>query len=258
MAKKNETVAARQRNKAASVRAAGPAATNRARSSAAGTELTHKVARSAKSGEFVSAKQAKAHPSTTVTETVKSKRKFKAKAVEEQQFVLVPVDEAHPDQMGSMGRDPMTKAEVLSMLAEEVLGEPMARVKLSPLRIPKTLAATADLLYTTRQDRLALNKHVEAMKVVERGLKEHLIDNLPKSDATGAAGKIARAQIETEDTPAVEDWDEFRKYIKKTGSFDLLNKAVNRKAVKERWMSGKEIPGVGHFENVKVSITKVN
>lgn len=37
---------------------------------------TKKIARSAKSGKFVSAKTAKRRPATTVTETVKAKKQF--------------------------------------------------------------------------------------------------------------------------------------------------------------------------------------
>lgn len=258
MAKKHETVAARQRNKAASVRAAGQAPAKSPRSSAAGTEVSRKVARSAKSGEFVSKAAAKRAPSTTVVETVKVRAPRRAKAVEEPRFALVPIEDAPA---GYLGPDAaMTKGEVLSMLAEEVLGEPVgagSKNRVAPFKIPRTLAAAADMLYTTRQERLAINKRVEAYKVHERALREHLIDNLPKSDATGAAGKIARAQVEIEDTPVANDWDAVRKHIKKTGDFDLLNKAINRKAIKERWMAGKEVPGIGHFDNVKISITKV-
>lgn len=266
MTKKNATVAARQRNKAASARNAGPAPTKPASLGAGGTEVSRKVARSAKSGEFVSKQAAKRAPSTTVTETVKTKRKA-APQNEEQRFVLVPVDGIGWERPGTDNPgdgliagnyEQMTKAEILSTLADEVLSGPAAVIpKNKVFKIPAKLAAAADLLYTTRQERLALNKHVEAMKVHERALKEHLIDSLPKSDASGVAGKVARAQVKIEDEPIVEDWETFYKGIKKTGAFELLNKAPNRRAIKERWNNGKEVPGVGHFDNVKISLTKV-
>lgn len=123
--------------------------------------------------------------------------------------------------------------------------------------IPKKIGEAADTLYTIRQQRLDLQHQIDKIKQFETTLKNHLIDNLPKSSATGAAGKVARAQIVTEQSPCVEDWDLFYGHIKKKGEFDLLNRAVNRAAVKERWNNGKEIPGVGHFTDVKVSITKL-
>lgn len=126
-----------------------------------------------------------------------------------------------------------------------------------PTKIPKNFGAAADLLYVTREDRLRLSKIVDTMEAFEKKLKKHFIDNLSKKESTGAAGKVARAQIVVSDEPAAQDWDETYKHIKKTGNFDLLNRALNKAAVKARWEAGKEVPGVGHFPTVKVSITKV-
>lgn len=126
-----------------------------------------------------------------------------------------------------------------------------------PTKIPKNPGAAADLLYTTREDRLRLAKIVTAMEDFEKLLRQDFIDNLSKKDSTGVAGKKARVQIVTEDQPVVQDWDEFYKHIKKKGEFDLLNRAVNRSAVRARWDNGKAIPGVGSFTVSKVSVTKV-
>lgn len=126
------------------------------------------------------------------------------------------------------------------------------------MKIPKKIGAVADLYYTHRQDRLELQHGVDAAKDEETVLKNYLIDNLPKSEATGAAGKVARAQIYTVEEPQVQNWEEFYKHVKKTGQFDLLNRALNGAAVKERWNAGKTIPGVGSFTVTKVSITKVS
>ena len=123
-------------------------------------------------------------------------------------------------------------------------------------KIPASFGKVADLLYTTRQERLRLAKVVEMLEQQEKELKNHVINNLSKGDS-GAAGRIARVQVIVEPQPTVEDWDEFYKHIKKKGEFDLLNRAPNRKAIAERWNNGKEVPGVGKFDAVKVSVTKV-
>jgi len=124
-------------------------------------------------------------------------------------------------------------------------------------KVPKSMAACADLLYTTRQDRLALQKTVDALEGFEKALKAHVIDNLPKSSATGAAGKVARVQVVSEDVPQVKDWEKLYAHIKKTNSFDLLNRALNKKAVEARWDNKKKVPGVEEFKVVKVSVTKL-
>jgi hypothetical protein len=124
-------------------------------------------------------------------------------------------------------------------------------------KLPKTLAGAADLLYQTREKRLLLDKEVTELKSQETQLKTYLIDNLPKSEATGVAGRVARATIVTKDEPTVEDWDQFRAYVKKHNAWDLLQKRVGVTAVKARWEEGEEIPGVGHFQSVDVSLSKV-
>lgn len=126
-----------------------------------------------------------------------------------------------------------------------------------PFKPPKTLGACVDLLYTTRQARLAKGKEMEDLEVVEKALKDHLIDNLPKSDASGVAGRLARATINTKKVPTVEAWDDLYRYVKRTGRFDLLQRRLAEGAVKEMWDAGKAVPGVGTFNAVTVSLNKV-
>lgn len=124
-------------------------------------------------------------------------------------------------------------------------------------KFPKAMGACADRLYELRQKRLEEQKKVDAIEAEEKALKEHIIQNLPKSEASGVAGKLARVTVVTKEIPQVEDWDAFYKYVKKTGNFDLMQRRLTDAAVKERWEAGKEIPGVKHFQAVSVSINKV-
>lgn len=122
---------------------------------------------------------------------------------------------------------------------------------------PKTLAAAADMLYTIRTKRLLLQKEVEAYQKQETELRERLIAELPKGDATGVQGKLCRVSVITKARPNVENWDKFYAYVKKTGNFDLMQRRLSDAAVKERWENNKEIPGVGRFNIVDLSVNKV-
>jgi hypothetical protein len=124
-------------------------------------------------------------------------------------------------------------------------------------KLPKQLAEVADLLYETRQERLALQKQVEELQARETLMKDHLIAKLDKNDATGIAGHTACVRIVTKVEPQVEDWDKLYKYISRTKSWDLMQRRISAPAVRERWEAGKELPGVGEFINVTVSLTKV-
>jgi hypothetical protein len=124
-------------------------------------------------------------------------------------------------------------------------------------KLPKSLAACVDLLYQTRQERLESQRIIEDLHNLETQLKDHIIDKLPKSDATGIAGKLARATIVVKAKPTVENWDEFYAHVKKTGQFDLLQRRLSESAVVERWEDKKAVPGVGKFNVVSVSVNKV-
>lgn len=118
------------------------------------------------------------------------------------------------------------------------------------------MGACADLLYTAREERLKAQKVVDELAKREAAIREHIINNLPKSD-TGASGKLARVSVVTKQVPQVKDWDEFYKHVKKTGQFDLMQRRVSDTAVKERWENGKVVPGVEAFGVVSVSINKL-
>jgi hypothetical protein len=112
-------------------------------------------------------------------------------------------------------------------------------------KIPKSLSQCADLYYQLRTKRYAMQHEVEAVKKQENELFEHLLKNLPYSETRGIAGKIARVTVDKKSVAAVKDWPKFYAYIKKTGSFDLLQRRLAEGAVKERWDADKVIPGVG-------------
>jgi hypothetical protein len=144
------------------------------------------------------------------------------------------------------------------------------KLKTKALKLPKSLGACADLYHDTRERRLAEDRHVKEIKADETAIANHIIDKLEKNDEGGAVGKRYKAIVKVDDAYTVEDWDKFYAHIKKTGEFDLLNRALNQAAVKERIAmqdrpSGKKgenwkpklPPGVAIFKTVKLSVTKV-
>jgi hypothetical protein len=129
------------------------------------------------------------------------------------------------------------------------------------IKLPKTSAACVDRLYLVRQERLDLQKKfeksIDSLKKEEAALEEKLINDLPKGEASGIAGKVARGSIVTKPVPVAQNWDELYAHIKKTGSFELLQRRLSDTAIKERWEANKTIPGVGIFNKVSVSLNKL-
>lgn len=125
------------------------------------------------------------------------------------------------------------------------------------LKLPKTLGATADLLLEIKNKRLAADKAAKVLKKQETWLGNFFIDRLPKDDARGSAGKLARVTLFPKVKPTVEDWDKFYAYIAKTKSWELLQRRVGEKAIQERWDAKKEVPGIGRYDFIAVSVTKL-
>lgn len=117
------------------------------------------------------------------------------------------------------------------------------------MKMPKTLAGCADLMYKTRQDRLALQKRVDELKSEENELAEHLIQNLPKANAQGITGKLINATIKDKEIVELYGTEEDRfskvyEYILKNAKRDpgvwaLMQRRVSDTAAKELIEAGK-------------------
>lgn len=154
----------------------------------------------------------------------------------------------------------------------------LATAKTKTPKYPKSLGACTDLYHEQRTKRLAEQKEVDALKALEDATKNHIIDNLDKSDERGAVGKEYKAVVVPEDVIQVEDWDKFYDYIHKNKAYELLNRMLNKAAVAEhmnelnkavdaqneklRAKGAKEkprklLPGTKVFRALKLSVTKV-
>lgn len=128
------------------------------------------------------------------------------------------------------------------------------------MAVPKTIGACADKLYKLREERYELSRKIKEIEAEESEIKDYIINNLNKHDANGVSGKLANVKVKTEDIPVVNDWEAFYKYVSRTKSFDMLQKRINTKAIRERIEDKKDFAskaGIGSFTTVSVSITKL-
>ena len=148
--------------------------------------------------------------------------------------------------------------------AQKVLAPAIKRLakvltKLDPEKIP--IGALADLLYDLRQTgKLLATLQAPFGDVLEPAIKlveEHFVQKLAVGEASGTQGHMARVQVTESVVPTLEDPVKFYAFLKKSGDFELLNRALNRTAVNERWSLKKQIPGVGKFHVKRVSCTKL-
>ena len=125
------------------------------------------------------------------------------------------------------------------------------------MKIPESLGACADRLYELKAEKSAAQKVVEAIEAEETAIKNYIIDELPKSNASGIAGTKARVTVVTKPVPRATDWMEVYNFILRNDRFDLLQRRLSDAAVKEMWQDGQSVPGVEPFNVITVSINKV-
>lgn len=124
--------------------------------------------------------------------------------------------------------------------------------------MPKDIGRCADLYADVRELRLAMEKEVAEVKKRENEIKDHIIENLDKTEDTGAMGLSYSARVVTKPVPKIGDWGVFTSWIRKNDRFDMLQKRLSEKAVKDFWEEeDRDVPGVEKFNHVDLSIRKL-
>ena len=129
--------------------------------------------------------------------------------------------------------------------------------KKTEVKLPRTIGACADLLYETKEKRLALAREVAALEELEKHLKEKIINELPVSEASGVAGKLARVTINKKSTWRAKDWAEIWKYAKKNDAHDIFQRRLSDEAINLRIEAGEKIKGLELFHYKSVGINKI-
>lgn len=125
------------------------------------------------------------------------------------------------------------------------------------MKIPKTLGAKADLLFTLRTERLAEERRIGAMRAQEAELREAILSDLAKQRMTKGSGKFATVSAVTKVVGKVEDWAAVWEFAKKHDAFDLYQRRLNNKAWLDRVEAGERVAGVERETVVELSLTKV-
>lgn len=128
----------------------------------------------------------------------------------------------------------------------------------SPIKLPRTPALMADRLYKLKALKSEAQAKVDAIDAERKAIEAELINLLPKDEASGVQGKLARVALIVKDVPQLEDLKKVQAWAKRHGAEDIFQTPkLSTEAVRERWEDGVTIPGVGVFHKVSVSLNKV-
>lgn len=129
--------------------------------------------------------------------------------------------------------------------------------------LPVSIGRCADLYHDVRELRLAMEKEVEKVKARETEVWTHIVDNLSKSNDTGAAGLRYRAQVIPKRKPRlatgdVPGWGPFTSWVRKHDRFDMLQRRINEKAIGEfQEAENRLVPGIEMVNILDLSVVKL-
>ena len=126
-----------------------------------------------------------------------------------------------------------------------------------PVTDAQAMGELADEWWTLRASRLTIEKEVAKIREQESKGKSALLQSLTENKVTSVGGQKVRVTHVVKDKPSVSDWSVFYEYIQQTGSFDLLQRRVGERAVKDRWDDGVKIPGIESYPIDEISYSKM-
>ena len=131
---------------------------------------------------------------------------------------------------------------------------------LKPEQLPT--GALADALYDLKSLGKLLGSITapfdDFLPATVKAVEDHFVNTLAVGESSGVQGFTSRVQVTESAVPTLDDPQKFYAYVRKNNAFELLNRALNRAAIQERWDAKKQIPGVGVFHAKKVSCTKLS
>jgi len=132
----------------------------------------------------------------------------------------------------------------------------IGELEAAPIEFPEELGVCIDKLYVLRSQRLVLVKEVAERKRTEKAYREHIVSKLREIKMEGGKGGTATASITEKIEPTPKDWPAIWAWVAANDAFDMLQKRLSGKAVKERWDQNEVIPGIEKFTVVDLSLKK--
>ena len=123
-----------------------------------------------------------------------------------------------------------------------------------PVVKPTVIGSTIDRMTDLREQKRALEAQVKVIEEEFTDLEEKLMAKFDAEGTTKGAGKKGSASITESIVGAVNDWEKFNAYVKKTGYFHLFQRRLSDAGVRELFEQGKKIPGVEPFNKRRLNL----
>ena len=121
-------------------------------------------------------------------------------------------------------------------------------------RLTGSIGTMIDAMWAVREHKRALEAQIKEATEKLDAYEDTLMAKMKADGLDKATGKEASVSFTSTTAAAVEDWDGFYAYIKKTGYFHLLQKRVSDPAYRELLAAGKKVPGVQPFSKTRINL----
>lgn len=121
---------------------------------------------------------------------------------------------------------------------------------------PTYLSEQVEKLWRLKSQRAILAAEDKKLKATFDEMSDELIQQLQSVGATAASSDEATAELTLTATPKVTDREAFRLHIIQSGELDLLEDRPARGAIRERWRTGEQVPGITAIEEFGLSLKK--
>jgi hypothetical protein len=122
---------------------------------------------------------------------------------------------------------------------------------------PATVGALIDQLWATREVKRDIESQLKEVETRITELNTELMERMEQEGLDKASGTKATISVSTNTVAAVEDWDEFWKYILKNKYTHLLQRRVSDPAYRELLEAGKKVPGVQPFVKRSLNVRSI-
>lgn len=123
--------------------------------------------------------------------------------------------------------------------------------------VDQAIAAYMKLRATKAEVEARIKDEVTQLEASMDKIEAWIKTQADKMGVTSFKTKYGTAFLTTKDYANVENWDATLNFIKETGAYDMLNKAVNKTAVRGYIEQNKAVPpGVNYGTKIEVSVRK--
>lgn len=121
-----------------------------------------------------------------------------------------------------------------------------------------TIGVKIDEIYALREQKRALEEQINLLASQIEDRSNELMDLMDAQGVTKSTGNTATVYVSESIKPAVENWDDFYKYIHRHKYYHLLERRPSVTGCRELLETKGKIPGIMPFKQRKLNVRTIS